>query len=502
MALVVEPGLTITGDASTYSDISADSRRFIWIEGSFDGSNNESGILWTSTRYSVLRKVTISNAAGTATLSDAGLKLSISRFNIIENVTTRDGMQIGFMLSSSHYNRIKKLTSIHNRDRGIVFNNSGYNRLLETKSVQNWGLGAYLYSTNSIYNKFDGLLVADNAGGFHNFSPGNNILTGVVAAGNADTGVSTLYPWSSFLTNITAVNNGNEGIEISKGAGPVVHYNFLYNSLSVNNNIGVFLDRLDDTSVRNVVTVSNTTYGISSDQSNEGLYSGVLIFGGNGTSDCFENAGTNPGIDGACTSAAAATLGQSLASTFLGKVTTDDVSNDSDSNGQATYPTDIAAFDWVDFEYFFRVWGVDHADVFPTVNHRGNFGCTGATQIDSTGDTSGECTGTWNNTGRIWDWSVAGSDAVVRDVLTLPTGNDFLTHTWSDSSTTQYLENSVEIMFDHIGNDNILCETGETCLFTPNIGAYQGHGPLMSAGTFTDGTLTGITLMRYKVNGR
>ena len=35
-----------------------------------------------------------------------------------------------------------------------------------------------------------------------------------------------------------------------------------------------------------------------------------------------------------------------------------------------------------------------------------------------------------------------------------------------------------------------------------NIGSYQGHGTLISAGTFTNGTLTGITLMRYATNGR
>jgi len=36
----------------------------------------------------------------------------------------------------------------------------------------------------------------------------------------------------------------------------------------------------------------------------------------------------------------------------------------------------------------------------------------------------------------------------------------------------------------------------------PNIGSYQGHGALVSAGAFTDGELTGITLMRYEINGR
>jgi len=53
-----------------------------------------------------------------------------------------------------------------------------------------------------------------------------------------------------------------------------------------------------------------------------------------------------------------------------------------------------------------------------------------------------------------------------------------------------------------VGNDNGLCESDETCLFMPNIGSYQGHGALVSAGAFTDGELIGITLMRYEINGR
>ncbi len=57
-------------------------------------------------------------------------------------------------------------------------------------------------------------------------------------------------------------------------------------------------------------------------------------------------------------------------------------------------------------------------------------------------------------------------------------------------------------MGDDSGSDNGLCETDETCLYTPNIGSYQGHGDLQSAGTFTDGDrVTGVTLMEYGTNG-
>ena len=56
---------------------------------------------------------------------------------------------------------------------------------------------------------------------------------------------------------------------------------------------------------------------------------------------------------------------------------------------------------------------------------------------------------------------------------------------------------------DLIGNDNGLCESGETCLYTPNLGSYQGHGALVPVGNaFVPGLLTNVTLLRYSVNGR
>ena len=39
-------------------------------------------------------------------------------------------------------------------------------------------------------------------------------------------------------------------------------------------------------------------------------------------------------------------------------------------------------------------------------------------------------------------------------------------------------------LLDDVGDDDNLCESDETCLFSPNAGAYQGHGALVGAGTF------------------
>ena len=52
------------------------------------------------------------------------------------------------------------------------------------------------------------------------------------------------------------------------------------------------------------------------------------------------------------------------------------------------------------------------------------------------------------------------------------------------------------------GNGDSLCESGETCLYLPNLGSYQGHGALVDVGPFVDGTITGVKLKRYVNNGR
>lgn len=61
--------------------------------------------------------------------------------------------------------------------------------------------------------------------------------------------------------------------------------------------------------------------------------------------------------------------------------------------------------------------------------------------------------------------------------------------------TTTHLRGAVELT-DGIGNDNGLGESFEECLYSPNIGAYQGRGALVSV-PFSDGALVGVTLVGF-----
>jgi len=77
------------------------------------------------------------------------------------------------------------------------------------------------------------------------------------------------------------------------------------------------------------------------------------------------------------------------------------------------------------------------------------------------------------------------------------------TTTTNRSSGVQdtFLLNAWEIIDDEIGDNDGLCESNEACLYTPNFGAYQGHGDLQTCAFQSNGGLTGITMWGYTENG-
>jgi hypothetical protein len=305
---------------------------------------------------------------------------------------------------------------------------------------------------------------------------------------------------NSTLLGATSANYGSFGLFYSG------NNNTASSVVTTNGNSGI--NPSDSNTFADVATAHNAN-GVLLFGDSFNTFTGRLLVGNNAT-DCFVNAGTDPGLDnGTCanngTSDASLTTGIALTNSFIGKVSADDGQNADDTNGVvAVFPADPTIFDWSHFENPYRGWGKD-GSAFPNADHQGRW-TTGA--------------------GRIWDWSLSSTDTVLRDALSLPTGNDSLTHTWSGTPVstdnagcdamvadsvwngtdmvceTTFLRRATELMGDGIGNENTLCESGETCLYMPNIGSYQGHGNLISAGTFSDGTISGVRLVKYDTNGR
>lgn len=521
VALVSKPGVTITGPAAgtgsyvVNADGSSTAKDFLWFEGNVDATGDDTAVFFKSVRFSTLRGVKaehanigtwrtgiLLNGSSNNNLSyvtamnsnngfwfdqsanntllyivgsnnATGVRLNNSQGNTLTSITASNNISTGVLLGpSSNNNSLTSVSTANNIGYGVLLNQCSNNTLASMTAANNGSYGVYLYysSNNSLTS-----VSAVNSGSYGVFLDysSNNALTSVTAANNT-TGVYLWYSSDNALASITATNNTDEGVTL---------YSSLNNALSsvaaANSTTGVYLNSSSNNNSLTSMSAANCYIGIGIENSSNNRFTGLLKVGSNTFVDCGVGGGTSPGLDDSTctpngTSDATLVTGITLSSTFAGKVATDDSANASDADGTATYDN---ITDWTSFQNPFRNWGKD-GSAFPNADNRGQ--CT-----------AGTC--------RIWDWSLASGDTVIKDVLLLPTGTSSLTHSWSGLPPSTFLRNAIELT----GNGNGLCESGETCLYTPNIGAYQGHGDLESAGTIaTGGTITNVTLMKYENNGR
>lgn len=449
IAVLVQPGLTLHGAGSGAYVIEASAKNYLWVEGALDAASDNYGLRLTSIGFSVLRNVEVHGGL-------YGVLLNLSRNNSLQGFRG-DSANYGVCLMNSSANTLAGII-VSNTSSGVYLNGSSRNTLVGI-AASNGVSGIYI--SNSPDNTLRDCTAFNNShAGIALASSSNNNLAGITSVNNKWAGVSLQNSSGNTLSDITADNNGWDGLALSSAPS-----NTLHGIASAHNGNGISL---------NASSFNHVT--------------GSLKLGNNASADCsVTGGGTDPGlVDFTCanngTSDALLVTGITVSSSFAGKAASDSA-NASGPGGAALFDT-IA--DWISFENPYRGWGME-GSAFPNADDRGS--CAAGQNC------------------RIWDWSLAAGDTgdkgnpVLQNVLALPTGNDTLTHTWSDLSTTTFLKNAAEVL-DGAGNDNGLCESGEICLYTPNIGSYQGHGNLVSAGTFTNGTLTDITLMKYETNGR
>jgi parallel beta-helix repeat protein len=501
VSLVAHPRANVTGSAAVDEDIiSATSQSFLWIEGVIDATGDSNGITLFEVSFSVLGNVTASNASGSGVLFDK----NCSNNTLVNIAASNNGIN-GLYLKDSSNNSLSDITVANNGINGVDLSGSSENKL-SNLSASNNGFGVSLSASSD-----------------------NNRLFNITAFNNKLEGVTLSASSNNSLADITAANNAGYGVYLLNSS-----YNTLHNIASANNGYyGAFLSGSSYNTMQNIASANNAEYGVYlAGGSNKNRFTGEFKVGGNNGAgaghDCYVEAESTNGHlwddikagipddaahNGLCLASKLSdfgvpTTGITLASSFAGKVVAGDLENNSDSSsGIADYPADPRRFDWSSFENIYRGWGIN-GSAFPAADHTGQW-------------TSGK--------GQIWDWSALAKDTVILESLSYPSAGDIansITHTWysavaptqqsdcdidapgstfvTDHCETTWLRNTVEILGDAIGNDDTLCESHETCLFTPNIGAYQGHGNLVSAGTFTDSTtggLAGITLLKYETNG-
>lgn len=527
VGFVVQPGVILNGPSASTHVVSANAQNFLWVEGTIEAGGDYSSLYLQGIKFSVIRNITASKA--NVGPYGYGVMLTSSSNNMLTDIRTSRTSHHGLYVGTSTYNTIRNVSADGDGWLSeITLSDSSFNTLENISATGSSQVGIYLFRS------FDNVLKkvrASNNGsnGIHiSTLSGNNVLTDVTSTDNGGDGIALFGTSGNTISNVTCSNNNSDAISLTRQTvSSVVHYstdNVLTNlTLADNSGGGIWeLNGSDNNIFRSVASANNNSMGVyisdssantfeniaaahgtygyyitnSAGFSDNNYFTGILKTGNHSNADCFvlPAAGTAQGlINSTCTddgsdgsssytgqlSDAVLSGGADLSAAFQGKMITNDTVNGSIQNGDGT-----AAFanitDWSGFESIYRGWGKD-GSAFPSSDNRGR--CT-----------TGAC--------RIWDWSMVSTDtALVNSISALPTGDDTLTHTWSGGGSSTFLRNAAEIQGDGIGNDDTLCETDETCLYTPNMGSYQGHGNLINAGSFTDGAISNVTLMKYETNG-
>jgi hypothetical protein len=478
VALVVEPGVELIGDATFHATASGDGPipppapptsgvhtlngpvDFVWIEGRVAGT-----LVSLETHHSVIHGLSVQNG---------GFGLRDASDNLVSDVMVAGGAGMGVTRGLRNLfvdTRVTGRVGAASASAGLTLGN-----LSPSEG------GANVLARTWVTSSTAGVLVDDSS---------FNALFGLTVAHVAESGVELTTAVIDTTMSGVAALNGASGLTL---AG-------------------------DFTKIVDVAAANN---GVGIDSSNGAIFDGMVKVGDN-QDDCVA-AGPHAGIDTDCnplgpSDFGTAHFGVEVHASFAGLVGDGGIDADGDDvnpNDDATPGVAEAASisDWLSFENGFRAWTIE-AISFPHPDQRGP--CQAAScrifdfrlALGDLGDANGGGTG------------VAGP--ALLDVAGPPSGDDTLVHWVSTTATSQaecdaffpgstffdnpdscrvlILRRAYELLGDAEGNDNLLCESNETCVFTPNIGAYQGHGALVPVTGFVDGALSGIRLLRYEENG-
>ncbi len=285
---------------------------------------------------------------------------------------------------------------------------------------------------------------------------------------------------------------------------------------------GVAAQSLAGASFLNLALVNVRPVGLSLDDSDDNDFNGLGIYGSDalmdfhGTSDRARFIGrialgavSGPtgvlglsGVSGSViseqgvvtTNPLLVASGLDASAAFVGAVTLD-TRNTSVRNMFGIATTNVAGFDWFNFENTRRAWG----------KPKGMFEINAPSLAGPAGTLA-----------QFWDYSLSSAasgglrggnvkpNLLAASVQTATHrytggGNCALAYPGSvladGRCTTTYVRNAVEILQDGEGNENGLCEAGERCIHTPNLGRAQGKGKTTEAEPFAFDGVTGVRLV-------
>ena len=460
--------LSTTGESSSADSIclvSAGNQKYLWIEGVFSGgtgtNRSEYGVLFYGVSHSRLHRIEVSLHKWGITLEANSNKNTLSYIWAHQNYWPDflgAGVRVGDATGvvGNQKNRLHHLV-LASGDSGLALGPKSDQNVISDVTVFNVTSGIYIVQSSS--NTITRTIMSSTQ------------INGLFTSGAMDT--ENIY---SFITTSLG-----ESVYFDQASRNTVHH-----LLAANNNNGLGFEASSDNTASQIAIAHSSNSGIYLNDSSNNNFAGNVVTGNNALNCYVDGVTTLPGIiDSTCTntgtdgtsdypvgylSSAVFRMGKSFASSFQGKLTSNETTNFSDTSGTATLPSIGAVFDWTSFLNPFRTWGVD-GSAFPNLDNKGGWS---------------------SGTGRIWDWRLANSDTVLRHRsgngstanstfvvgAACPAevhGDQVATDQMTPTANT-YLLNAMEILDDSVGDEDGLCESDESCIYAPNFGAYQGEG--------------------------
>jgi parallel beta-helix repeat protein len=462
----------------------AGSRRHLWIEGRFEGAGTHAVAHFGGASYSRVHRSDFSLAAGDS--GAAGLSLAQgSSANLVTSAIAHDNGS-GISVGRASGNAFIDCIASHNGGPGVRLSSGASGALLlRVTSADNAGAGFQLGGGEEEEKEED-----DDAQPVT-----NNVLASCAALHNGLSAAlledATANVLAAFLGADSTVG---AAIQLREGANS----NYLVNVAAFNaGGPGLSIEGGSDNELRDLVLAHNALGGASvgaiSPSSNRNSFLGALAVGDNGPFDCAVGPATRGNLlDGTCRHGVglslAAETGLSARGSFKGPAAAGDPRNGTPL--QSGIAPAFAVSDWVHFESPLRVW----APAAPLFSMAGRGPCA-----------AGPC--------QIEDYRLSSSDLLLRGRFGVavpgaecPAAADpsSLDNLLSDRAPAlaHAIELAGDLVRNPLGNHDGLCQSGEACLFTPNLGAYQGEGELSAGCVFSASRgVAGVSLRALSQNG-
>ncbi|MCH2533912.1 MAG: right-handed parallel beta-helix repeat-containing protein [Bdellovibrionales bacterium] len=424
--------------------------------------------------------------------------------------------QIGVNIDTSNFVWIEGNLTGYSGDAAVKVNNSRFINIHNLKSIKS-DKALQIVSSNFVH-------VKDSVFGFSsdgiNISDGSNILIDRVHSTNNDfDGIKIM----SSPTNIRVINsvfaNNSFGIKIGsslEGQNYFSFSNFLNNTQDGFKSINQ--STVGELFLNNLYTQNNANDGLELGEtffeSYEIHLSNILSMNNGQASynfinlndsslyvkDALYHEGGQEVNNSAFPAPPSLIIGQQILNkttwenSLVGKVNSDSV--------QISVEDSSSVLDTVrqSFENSFRFWSKKSLESYPSSLMQGSCNGSVCMILDTSFNSSSELLG------RSHDYQ-AMDPLVFKPHESCP---ESLDSTNSNNITTagskQHLLYAVEVTDDYLGNNDGFCEANERCIWTPNIGAYQGHGKLDYGKTCNYSTsnldYSNIKLIAYPNNGR